>query len=432
MKKILFTLVIFFGLTLCAFADASSDLAHSESDRSKINLDAAMNLALEGNIELQEQRKNLGISKNDVKVANALKNPQIQSNFLVGRIARGNASQFGLALPIEVTKRGARKKSALAELSYTENKIKDYEFKLKLRIKTSYFNLLIAKSDLKIMEERKELLEDMYEVAKNRPKNNDSYQIDLLQADMRLKKQLIQINKAKANVRTAQYNFNRVLNLENNLTLYDTQEDSLFDKSFVSGLALPGYDQLENAAFHNRYDIKMAEAKILKAKREIDVAVRKRVPDLYLSGGYAFAHDGTPGAYIGAGIDIPSLYLYTPEIKNAKLNYEKAQLEYNSIINITKNVIHTNHDKFVIAKENVNHYNSILNESNQILKLSKQRYQKGKTTLTGLIVVEHAHQELLNEYISAIGIYYNAYIALLQEIGVDSFGSLNIKETADL
>ena len=132
-------------------------------------------------------------------------------------------------LPIEITKRGTRKKAAEAGLSYTENKIKDYEFKLKLRVRTSYFNLLLAKSDLKIMEDRRDLLEELLKIAESRPKNNPNYEIDVLQADMRLKKQLVQINRAKASVRTAQYNFNKVLNLENNLTLYDAQEDSVFE-----------------------------------------------------------------------------------------------------------------------------------------------------------------------------------------------------------
>ena len=421
MKKALLILLLMLVLIPPALAVDSSSLAHSDTDRFKISLEQAMNLALEGNIELQEQRKNLGISKNDIKIANALKNPQIQSNFLVGQIARGNSSNVGVMLPIEITKRGTRKKAAEAGLSYTENKIKDYEFKLKLRVRTSYFNLLLAKSDLKIMEDRRDLLEDLLKIAQNRPKNNPNYEIDVLQADMRLKKQLVQINRAKASVRTAQYNFNKVLNLENNLTLYDAQEDSVFGQAFFTQLELPDYTELESIAFKNRYDIKMAAAKVVKARKDITVVAKQRIPDLYLSGGYAFAHDGTPGAYVGAGLDIPALYNYSPEIKNAKLQYEKAQLEYNSIINITKNVIHTNYDKFIIAQENVEHYKSILEESNRILALSKQRYQKGKTALTNLIVVEHSHQELLNEFLAAMGVYYNAYIALLQEVGLDNF-----------
>ncbi len=421
MKKLCVIAFLIFNICLPSFAIDASQLAHSDSDRYKISLEEAINMALDGNIELQEQRKNLGISQNNVKKANALKNPQIQSNLLMGPIAKGNSSQVGVMLPIEVTKRGIRKKAALADLSYTENKIKDYEFKLKLRVRTSYFNLLVAKSELKIMEDRRDLLEDLLDIAKNRPKNSPNYEIEVLQADMKLKKQDVNINRVKIDIRTAQYNFNRVLNLANNPTLYDVKDYSVFGDKFYTQLDLPSYEDLETVAIKNRYDIKMAEDKILKAKKDLEVVARQRIPDLYLSGGYAFAHDGTSGAYVGAGIDVPALYRYTPEIKNAKLEYDKAQLEYNSIINITKNVIHTNYDQFVMAQENVGHYKEIVEESNKILNLSKQRYKKGNTSLASLIIVEHSHQELLNEYLEAVRVYYNAYIALLQEVGMDNF-----------
>lgn len=421
MKKLLVIAFLMLNISLPSFAVDSTQLAHSDADRYKISLEQAINMALDGNIELQEQRKNLGISQNNVKKANALKNPQFQSNLLMGPIAKGNSSQVGLMLPIEVTKRGARKKAALADLSYTENKIKDYEFKLKLRVRTSYFNLLVAKSELKIMQDRRDLLEDLLDIAKGKPKNSPNYEIEVLQADMKLKKQDVNINRAKMDIRTAQYNFNRVLNLANNPTLYDVQDYSIFGQEFYTQLNLPSYEELESIAIKNRYDIKMSEDKILKAKKDLEVVGRQRIPDLYLSGGYAFAHDGTSGAFVGAGVDIPALYRYTPEIKNAKLEYDKAQLEYNSIINITKNVIHTNYDKFVMAQENVGHYKEIVEESNKILNLSKQRYRKGKTSLANLIIVEHSHQELLNEYLEAVRVYYNAYIALLQEIGMDNF-----------
>lgn len=421
MKKLLVIAFLMLNISLPSLAVDSTQLAHSDADRYKISLEQAINMALDGNIELQEQRKNLGISQNNVKKANALKNPQFQSNLLMGPIARGNSSQVGLMLPIEVTKRGARKKAALADLSYTENKIKDYEFKLKLRVRTSYFNLLVAKSELKIMQDRRDLLEDLLDIAKGKSKNSPNYEIEVLQADMKLKKQDVNINRAKIDIRTAQYNFNRVLNLANNPTLYDVQDYSIFGQEFYTQLNLPSYEELESIAIKNRYDIKMSEDKILKAKKDLEVITRQRIPDLYLSGGYAFAHDGTSGAFVGAGVDIPALYRYTPEIKNAKLEYDKAQLEYNSIINITKNVIHTNYDKFVMAQENVGHYKEIVEESNKILNLSKQRYRKGKTSLANLIIVEHSHQELLNEYLEAVRAYYNAYIALLQEIGMDNF-----------
>ena len=406
MKKIFITLaLIFFTNPIFAI----------EENASKISLEEAINLALKGNIELQEQRKNLGISEYSIKKANALKNPQLQSNLLMGPIARGNSSQVGLMLPIEIAKRGARKKVALSEFEYTDNKIKDYEFKLKLRIRTAYFDLLVAKTELKILEERKELLEELLEITKQ--KNNE---IDALQADMKLEKILVQINRAKANIRTAQYDFNKILNLENNFLFYDTKEETVFSAEFFTKLELPPYENLEQIALENRYDIKMAQNKITQAKNTLSSVARQRVPDLYLAGGYAFAHDGTSGAYVGAGIDIPSLYLYTPEIKSAKLELDKTQLEYNSIVNITKNIIHTNQDKFIMAQENVEHYKKILDKSQKILNLSKQQYKKDKSNLVNLIVVEHSHQELLKEFLDTMKEYYNSYIALIQELGLDN------------
>ena len=74
-----------------------------------------------------------------------------------------------------------------------------------------------------------------------------------------------------------------------------------------------------------------------------------------------------------------------------------------------------------MAQENVAYYNSIIDESRRILELSKQRYQKGQTVITNLIVVEHSHQDLLKEFLSSIGVYYNAYISLLTELGMDNF-----------
>ena len=178
MKKLAGTLVLLFALTLSANAISTNDIMHSNNV--KISLQEAMDLALQGNIELQKQRKDLGISKNSISSANALKNPQVQSNLLTGRIAKANSSQVGVMLPIEIAKRGARKQAAQANFEFTKNQIKDSEFKLKQKVRSAYFNLILAKSNLEIMKERKDLLEDLLEISKNRNKNSQNYEIELL------------------------------------------------------------------------------------------------------------------------------------------------------------------------------------------------------------------------------------------------------------
>ena len=117
MKKLLISFIITFTLNLSTFA------LDENNNKTKILLEEAMNLAIIGNIELQEQRKNLDISQNKIAISNGLKNPQFQSNLLVGRIAKANSSQIGMMLPIEIAKRSARKNTAKLELQYTKEKI---------------------------------------------------------------------------------------------------------------------------------------------------------------------------------------------------------------------------------------------------------------------------------------------------------------------
>ena len=70
MKRFLLTALIIICTCLCLLpANAITD-ANTDSDKYKITLQEAIDMALAGNIELQEQRKNLGISQNDIKAAN--------------------------------------------------------------------------------------------------------------------------------------------------------------------------------------------------------------------------------------------------------------------------------------------------------------------------------------------------------------------------
>ena len=65
------------------------------------------------------------------------------------------------------------------------------------------------------------------------------------------------------------------------------------------------------------------------------------------------------------------------------------------------------------------YYAAILKESDNILKMSEQRYADGKTSLLNLFIIENSHQEILNEYISDMQVYYDAYLDLMHNMGHD-------------
>ena len=81
----------------------------AQANVKRISLDEAVGLSISYNIDLQAKRKELGIADSEIKIANRLQNPQVQSNILIGQVRTGNSSQAGLMLPVETFKRGVRK-----------------------------------------------------------------------------------------------------------------------------------------------------------------------------------------------------------------------------------------------------------------------------------------------------------------------------------
>lgn len=414
MKKIIFIASLILTFTTPVYAEVQH-----------ITVDEAVTIALGHNLQLIAKRKEIDELQQELKRANALRNPQFQSNFLLGKVNSGNSSQFGLALPIEIAKRSARKNIVKAELMLAQNQIKEAEHDLKIAVMRAYFNVLYMKSVVDIYQEREKLFGEMTEISKSRP-NGANKDVDILQADIKHKKQKIFLNKAKASLMTAQFKLNNIMNLKTDEIMFDTMESSLFEKDIVIlQINLPEYQKIENVAMKYSYSIKIADNNIQKAKQELTYQKRQRIPDVTLAGGYAYqtAHqtgkEALPGAYIGVYTDIPLLYWYNPEIKQAKIKIERNMLSKMSYENKLKLALKENYNAFKYAKDNINYYSSILSESQAILKTYTQKYKQGQVSLLNVMQVENAHKELLSEYISEMQLYYNAYLDLMDNVGHD-------------
>lgn len=410
MKKIITLLII----TVLTILPASAEVV-------RISADDAVKLAIEHNLGLQSKRKNADILKQEVKMANALKNPQAQTNVLMGSIAKTNSSQAGIAIPIEISKRGVRKKAAIARLKLLEDQIRQEELNLKIDVMSSYFDVVYMKTVVAILKQREELYSAMSVIASSKPKNSLNYEIEKLQSDMRHKKQVILLNKAKADLLCAQFHLNEVMNLKNSDIMYDARETSLFEDHInLLDLQIPEYKTIEDIAMKYSYSIRISDDNIALSKAELTEARHKVIPDATIAGGYAFSGDGkTQGAYVGGSLDLPIFYSYRPEVNRAKIVMERAKIDRVSFENKLKFALKQDFNRFKYAKENMNYYKEILKDSEIIMKMSGDRYAKGQTALLNVFINENAHREILNEYINAMQIYYRAYLDLMHNVGHD-------------
>ena len=389
MKKIVITLFLLFSICL----PSSSQVVH-------ITLDNAVNLALENNLDLKSKRKKAEELQQEIKIANALKNPRFESNFLIGRVTRGNSSQFGLSVPVE--------------------------HDIKIEIMKNYFNILYLKSVVLIFQEREKLFKNLKTIAEQKSKKYVNYDVDILQADMKYKRQLVYLNKAKADLLIAQFKLNDTINIKNSENMYDTIEESLFinDLSLLNLTLLP-YQTIEDTAMKYSYSLAIAESNITKSEQEVTQAKRQRIPNLTIGGGTAYqtAHqtggDSLPGAYIAIGADIPILYSYSPDIKKAKIVLERSNIDKDSFENHLRYALKQDYNEFKYAKANMEHYKNILSESQKLMNTYSKRYEKGQTSLQNFIQVETMHQETLRDYIGAAQAYYDSYLNLMHNVGHD-------------
>lgn len=409
-----------------------------EQEIKKISLQEALDIAVKNNIDYQASKLNIDIAKNKVKESNRLQNPEINTFFNIGDIGKGNPQTVGLSEKIEIAKRDARKKLALSNLELEKQNLNYTEFDLKMDVREAYVNLVAAKEILIVLEQRRKLLNDLLAIAKKRVAAGEVEEIDVIQTEIALNQLVIQVNSQKANVKSAMYDFTKAINSgEKSAVKYDAQDDNFSDKEdFIALLSpkpldkLPSFDSIAQNSLKNRYDIKIAKQQIDIAKKNLIYVGRQRIPDIEFQGGYGFMTKAmsetgnyTNGAYAGANIvNIPLFYSYKPEIQNAKMQVDQAEMNYISTQNKALNDLNSAYEKFVTAKINLNYYNdNLLKNSNELIKVAKKNYASGKSSLTTLIVMEQSYRSIVAGYTYALADYYKCWINFLREVNSENF-----------
>lgn len=389
-----------------------------------VDLDEMIQIGLIHNQDIKIKRLELAATEKDIKIANRLQNPQMQSNVVIGNVALGNCSQVGLNLPIEVLKRGIRKKTAQEKYSIKETELKQFEHNFKLQVMQAYFDVLYAKSVYQIQEERLKLFKSLVQITTDRQKHS-SYEIDNLKADIQYATQKIAVNRAHSDMLAKQFELNKVLNTGIEDIMYDTKESSLLEEDwkFLS-FKIPDYEFLERTALKYSYMIRLSDLDINKSQLEVKQAKHQRIPDVAIAGGYAWQYhrDAYPrygGAFVGLGMDLPVLYNFTPDIQKAELFLKRSKASKKAYEYQLKYELKKDYNVFKYSAENLEFSKEILADSKRIVELSTKRYIDAKNNYSDLIINANAHQEILSQYLDIMSRHFYSYLELMQDIGHD-------------
>ena len=424
MKKII--LAIFF-----LFINIAETFAVTEPVR--VNINEAVNIAVKNNLDIRASRLNKEIEKNNIKSANRLQNPEAGVFYNLGKAGKGNPQQIGISQTVEIGKRKARKQYANAVYELTSRQVEYTEFDLKMDVREAYTNLLAKKSVLNTMKQQELFLNKMVEKTKSKYKSGKVDETDILQASLLLNQIIMEVNSALYDVKTAVYDFNKVINSPEEF--YDTKEDK-FTKDYMplvtpdANFKMPDFDVIADKAIDNRFDIKIALENIEVAKKNLNLILKQKIPDLEVSGGYAYQNPGQSedstfkhGAYVAANIvNIPLFYRFNPEIKSAELKLEQANLNYESVKNKALNDLRKTYEKFLLAQMHLRSYNDkLLKNSADLINASRKNYLEDKIDLTTLISMEESYRMITVAHTYAIADYFNAWNAFIREVNNDDF-----------
>lgn len=405
-------------------------------DVKKVYLNQAIDAALENNIDLQAAKLERNIAKNNIKTANRLQNPSFDAFYFLGAAGNSEPKQLGVSENIEIAKRKARKNLAESNLKLVEKNIDYTIFDLKMDVREAYINLVEAKSILDTLEQQQELQEELLKIAKIRVTNHNAPDIDVIQAEIALNQMITQVNSARVNVKKALSDFNKVINNPDNI-VYDSMDNIFSEENNFQEMMtpppnfdFPSFDEIVQNAIRNRYDIQIAKQEIDVAEKNLTVTARQRIPDIQLTGGYAYqvgsytdSGNFNNGAYAGASlVNIPLFYNYSPEIQNAALKLKQAELKYESSKNRAVKDVSAAYDRFLTAADNLNHYEKkIITGSEELIETSKNSYEAGKSDITSLIVMKQSYKSIIIGYTQALAEYYNSWTNFLREVNDEKF-----------
>lgn len=396
------------------------------AEYTEITLPAAIEYAQTYSPRLKVKEMDVSAAKNRIEQANQLKNPTIGAFVNIGKAGENDPQYLGVTQLIELAKRHPRKKFAESEYKLSQENFKQAKYELGMDVRDAYVELVGAKTILKQVENQYELLTDLCDLAKDKYNTGLANQMDVFQTELAINQLEIQKNSARVNV-------NNAIN-ELNSIIYCKERDfdsvtGVYSDNYAALLVpepsteLPSMETLLEKYLHNCYSVMIAKQEIDVAEKNLTSVIRQRVPDLEVNAGWSYceAHRNPSGnfyggAYIGVNlVNVPIFYTFSPEIRNAKIALEQANLKYNSIVDELIKDIAGAYESFNTAKTNLNYYNSkIIGDSFILMGYAKETYKKDESDLISLIVMEKCYKEIMIGYTRALVDYCKCWTALLR------------------
>jgi cobalt-zinc-cadmium efflux system outer membrane protein len=298
----------------------------------------------------------------------------------------------------------ANKNVAFAEKNYTET-----ERNLFSEVAAKWLEVWTAQKQLDIIQIAKGNIDSLVIINQNRYKNQVITQTDLFRTELLSKQYAIQYKTALQEVTNRQNELKFLLGIQENIKV-DTADNFLFKMP-------QSIDSLLTQSLQNRSDILTTKSMIEVSNSNIKLQKSLAYPQPEL--GFIYNPQNTiPYFGIYATIDLPIFNRNQGEIKKSYLLKQQAEQHLFTIQSQLQTEIITAYASYQLQQQNVQNFQTILEQSQTILNNVKYAYLKGGTTIIDFLEAQRSWLETQQQYYDALQQYRQSYIQLLYATGL--------------
>lgn len=389
-----------------------TDLIPEDQD---LTLEACVRIALAQNPLLQASREGLAAAHHAAKQAEAGYYPHVNLTadyrrfqthaFLPGGLGGAMGPQTSVVGPtddysggvaaqwllLDSGRRRAHLTAARAKAGTSEYEAEIVRQDIALMVQQAYYGLLSAYEAFKVAEENAARAEDHLCLAEQRRQVGVAVEADVLRMRVETADRRLAVVRAENRVRISRGNLNTAMGLPVELPIeIDDTLPSVIAPNTVN------LDASFESAIQQRPELKAALQRIVGAQSEVAAAQSDFGPVLRAMGRYGRRDSefwpGDEDWSVGVGLELP---LFTGFERSRRLDRTRRELsreeaQIRQLILTVRQEVWTSHSRLTEACEALHAADILVKDARESMRLTRQRYEVGKSTVTDLLDAQAA------------------------------------------
>lgn len=386
-------------------------------------LSSAIDTARQSSPVLKAQYMNIGMARADEITAKLRPNPNLNNQTLqlvdAGHFPTNtkwtdNVNRqvwWQLTKPIQwPAQRKYKIASATQNIAVANNAYQENVRNLSFNVGSSWVNTWVLKRKLGLLQESKANLDTLVKINELRYKNQVITQTDLVRTQVLLQQYNLQLTTF----------FQDYHNELQTLKLLTGATDSI-DIDTAGGIEtlLPSatLDSLVSQSSENRSDVMLVKSSIEQSSSNIKYQRSLSWPQPELGVIYN-PQNSVPYLGFFGTISIPIFDRNQGQIKKAEIQKAQAEQELQATRLQVQTDVSTAYRTYAVQKNNIQQYQRILQQSQQILDNVKYAYLRGGTTIIDFLDAQRNWYDTRLLYYDALQSYYQSYLQLLFVTGL--------------